>query len=174
MPTVPSLPVAGTLSDTDLLWLTQGLGLTRDRQLALSTLRSYLLGGIGQTHTAHASGVSVPNAMGAGTPIASVPLEAGTWLVSGNGSLLVATTGVAALFLEASITAPSSLTPPDYNKANISLPSPEGGAYVYSLLVPPQIITTAGETWTLNLGANSSLFSTASGSGQITAVRLTR
>lgn len=44
MPTVPNLDDAGTLGGPDLLWLTQGLGLDRDRKLDLDTLRAFVLG----------------------------------------------------------------------------------------------------------------------------------
>lgn len=44
MPTVPNLPAAGALSATDLLWLTQGLGSTRDRKVALSALSEFARG----------------------------------------------------------------------------------------------------------------------------------
>ena len=44
MPTVPNLPAAGALSATDLIWLTQGLGSTRDRKVALSALSEFARG----------------------------------------------------------------------------------------------------------------------------------
>lgn len=41
MPSVPGLPSATAISDTDLLWLTRGLGAGRDQQLPLSLLKTY-------------------------------------------------------------------------------------------------------------------------------------
>jgi hypothetical protein len=43
MPTVPNLPAAALpLDGTELLWLTKGLGLTRDQKLALSDLKDFI------------------------------------------------------------------------------------------------------------------------------------
>ena len=41
MPTVVALPSASAISDTDLLWLTRGLGSGRDQKLAMSLLKTY-------------------------------------------------------------------------------------------------------------------------------------